>query len=406
MRRNTDRMQGKSCSSRLFGAVIISFRVIVILLELPRRRMGANLSPPSRIVSLDQFRGYTVLGMLFVNFVGHSFRAIPAVFQHHNTYCSYADTIMPQFFFAVGFAYRLTLLRRLEKEGGWSSYAHAVRRNLGLILLGLMIYHLDGRVESWQSLTALGLWGILTTAFQRAPFQTLVHIGITALWIMPVIAARPAVRIVFLVGSGLLHLALSYSFYYQWASQHVIDGGPLGFLTWTVPMLVGSLAYDTMAQRSKSAAVVRFLGWGAILMLLGYAISCLTVGTAAALHGPSFLLVEPPFVPPTRAPNLWIMSQKAGSISYLTFATGFSLALYAFFVWACDIGRLQLGILRTFGVNALAVYILHYMISATLKPYVPGDAPLWYVLTAFGLFLLICYVFAHHLERNKLFLRL
>ena len=36
---------------------------------------------------------------------------VPAILKHHNTYCSYADTIMPQFFFAVGFAYRLTFLR-------------------------------------------------------------------------------------------------------------------------------------------------------------------------------------------------------------------------------------------------------------------------------------------------------
>ena len=27
----------------------------------------------------------------------------------------------------------------------------------------------------------------------------------------------------------------------------MIDGGPLGFLTWTIPLLVGSLAYDVVA---------------------------------------------------------------------------------------------------------------------------------------------------------------
>src|SRR4051794_41872339 len=72
--------------------------------------------PGGRIVSLDQFRGYTVAGMLLVNFLG-AYKAVPALLKHHNTYCSYADTIMPQFFFAVGFAYRLTFLRRLERQG-------------------------------------------------------------------------------------------------------------------------------------------------------------------------------------------------------------------------------------------------------------------------------------------------
>ena len=44
--------------------------------------------------------------MLLVNFVG-SFLAIRAtlpLLAHHHTYCSYADTIMPQFLFAVGFS--------------------------------------------------------------------------------------------------------------------------------------------------------------------------------------------------------------------------------------------------------------------------------------------------------------
>ena len=83
--------------------------------EINTPRYDRKEAPPRRIVSLDQFRGYTVVGMLFVNFLG-GFVVVPAVFKHHNTYCSYADTIMPQFFFAVGFAFRLTFLRRLATE--------------------------------------------------------------------------------------------------------------------------------------------------------------------------------------------------------------------------------------------------------------------------------------------------
>ena len=69
-----------------------------------------------RIASLDQFRGYTVLGMFLVNFVG-GFAAIHPILKHNHTYVSYADTIMPHFFFAAGFAYRLTFLRRSRNEG-------------------------------------------------------------------------------------------------------------------------------------------------------------------------------------------------------------------------------------------------------------------------------------------------
>src|SRR5438132_10390907 len=147
---------------------------------------------PSRIHSLDQFRAYTFLGMCFVNFAGH-LKIIPDIFKHHNTYCSYADTIMPHFFFAVGFAYRLTLLKRLKVEGWQTAYARIVRRNLGLILLGMVLYHLDGKFDAWAELQSLGFLDFMKTAFQRNVFQTLVHIGVTALWILPVIAGSAAV---------------------------------------------------------------------------------------------------------------------------------------------------------------------------------------------------------------------
>ena len=63
---------------------------------------------------------------------------------------------MPQFFFAVGFAFRLTFLKRLKTQGVWPATRAAIVRNLGLILLGIVIYHLDGKVESWEQLQEPG----------------------------------------------------------------------------------------------------------------------------------------------------------------------------------------------------------------------------------------------------------
>jgi predicted acyltransferase len=382
--------------------------------------MGEKDAQPGRIVSLDQFRGSTVVGMLLVNFLG-GFLVIESAFPvltHHNSYCSYADTIMPQFFFAVGFAYRLTFLRRREREGARAASLHVFRRSLGLILLGLMVYHLDGGVKSWAELRQIDGWDFLK-AFKRSPFQTLTHIGVTSLWVLPVMAAGPAMRIAFACFSGLLHVSLSaglsgWPFYTQWSyyewvntDPKGIDGGPLGFLTWTIPLLAGSLAYDFVATRQR-APVRGLLSWGAVLMLLGYALACLNAVTPPNTAGTEVRswLVEAPFVPPSRPVNLWSMSQRCGSVSYQTFAAGFSLAVYALFVLACDRGRLRLGLFTTFGSNALAAYLLHDLVSEAIKPYAPTDAPLWFVLAAFGLFLAVCYLFVRHLEKNHIFLRL
>jgi predicted acyltransferase len=360
--------------------------------------MEANQARTHRIASLDQFRGYTVVGMLFVNFLG-GYVVIPAIFKHHNTYCSYADTIMPQFFFAVGFAYRLTFLRRLAAAGWWSAARAVLWRSAGLFLIGFVVYHLDGEVTSWAQLRDLGFAGFCARAFRRELFQTLVHIAITSLWILPVIAAGTATRVVFMIASAGLHLWLSSRFYFHWAwTVPVIDGGPLGFLTWTIPTLTGSLAYDLIArQRDPASSIAKLAVWSAGMMFLGYSMSCLG-GQLAAW----------PFTPPPSAetPDLWTMSQRTGSASYLTFAAGFSLGVYCIFVAISDMAGRQSALLRIFGQNALAAYIVHPMVAGAIKPYLPRDAPSWYVGAGFCAYFIICVLFNRFLARHGLFLKL
>jgi predicted acyltransferase len=359
----------------------------------------SNVPPASRrIASLDQFRGYTVVGMLFVNFIG-GFQVVPAIFKHHNTYCSYADTIMPQFFFAVGFAYRLTFLRRLAAAGVVAASAAVLKRNLGLVLLGFVLYHLDGRVQSWAELEKLGLDGFVAQSFRREIFQTLVHIAITSVWILPVIGAGPMIRVLFMIASGGLHLWLSYRFYFHWAwTVPVIDGGPLGFMSWTIPTIVGSLAYDAVVQsQNTKKLIVTLAGWSVFLMTFGYALS--SMGGYQA---------TPPFVPPPagHVVDLWTMSQRTGSVAYLTFAAGFSLTVYTLFALACDLGRLRAGLFRVFGQNALAAYIIHPMVAGAVKPYIPDDSRAWYLAIGFGLYFAICTLFNRYLEKHELFLRM
>jgi predicted acyltransferase len=351
-----------------------------------------------RIVSLDQFRGYTVVGMLFVNFVG-GYQVVPAIFKHHNTYCSYADTIMPQFFFAVGFAYRLTFLRRLASHGFWDATKAVLKRNAGLILLGFVLYHLDGGAKRWSELQSLGVQGFLHQAFRRDIFQTLVHIALTSIWILPVIAAGAGTRVAYMIASGALHLWLSWLFYFDWAwKTPVIDGGQLGFLTWTIPTLVGSLAYDAIARNHDDPALLgKLSAWSAALMAVGYALSCMGGAIAA-----------PPFVAPTsgHAVDLWTMSQRTGSVAYLVFSAGFSLAVYALFVFVCDRLGWELALFRIFGQNALAAYIIHSLVAGAVKPYFPNDAPAWFVVIGVSLYFGICTVLNRYLEKHELFLKL
>lgn len=373
--------------------------------------MSTTAQPSPRISSLDQFRGYTVAGMFLVNYIGR-FAAIPHFFAHNWTYCSYADTIMPQFFFVVGFAFRLTFLKRLEREGTRPAWRHAILRSLGLILVGAILYQLDGRFQSWGELQKLGLWGFFANSFKSHIFQTLVHIAVTCLWVLPVIASSAGVRVLFIVGSGVAHLALSHFFYHQWAlNNHAIDGGPLGFLTWTIPLLVGSLAYDAISARGPRRAIPLFLRWSIVLMALGYGLSCLNAVShnltgAIPATGLGSWLAAPPFFPPNHPVDIWTMSQKTGSLTYLVFSAGFSLIIYTLFVYLCDLKGKMWRLFSTFGQNALAAYIIQGMVIDTIRPFVPSDSPLWFVSATFALFFAIAWFLVRHLEKKNIFLRI
>jgi predicted acyltransferase len=385
-----------------------------------------------RLVSLDQFRGYTVLGMVLVNFVG-GFGVIPEVLKHHNSYCSYADTIMPQFLFAVGFAFRLTFERRVQREGFGAAYGRMVRRLFGLALVSIVVYGASAPAETWSQLVELGPMAALGPAMKRHWFQTLMHIAATSLWILPVIRASRGVRISYALASAVLHVILSWQFNFVWCNTNpnAIDGGPLAFLTWSIPAILGTLACDWVNTEDRRTPWMKLLIASVVLMVAGWGFSCgtrfydvpperieelkdqrlaenpvLPAGEQLVFRG----FAELPFVQPPpdteRKWNYWMMSQRAGTLSYLTFSAGFSLLVYMVFHFLCDKKRWELGIFRLFGTNALIAYILHSMVMGAIKPFVPKDSPLWYVTASWLLVIAILWLFIRYLERNKVYLRL
>jgi predicted acyltransferase len=393
--------------------------------------MSTAAPAKARIQSLDRFRGYTVVGMIFVNFVG-GYAATHMLLKHHNTFFSYADTIMPQFFFAVGFAFRLTFGRRTATEGLGRAYWHAVRRIAGLALLAIVLER-TARVASWQALVELGPWGLLREPVLHSWYGPLLHIALTSLWVLPVIRASATVRVTYMVASAVAQMAISHWFYFPWVHDHGTDGGPLGFLTWSIPTLVGTLACDWIVVADGRPRLIRMFFWSAILMGLGYALSCATtlydvpedevaslaeqvypsdavIPTRERLAAGQLTWAEPPFVAPpdqqNRKHNYWMMSQRAATVSYHTFGAGFSLAVYALFYIACDIGGLGLGLFRTFGTNALVAFILHDLVGGAVGPFVPRDAPLWYLVAGFLTYFGIIYLFVRHLEKNGIYLKL
>ena len=387
---------------------------------------------PQPLVSLDQFRGYTLLAMILVNYVG-DFDVVPAVLKHHHDYCSFADTVMPQFLFAVGFAFRLTFERRVHREGLKAAYGRMVRRLLGLALVAIVVYGASAPAETWTQLVELGPFASIAPALKRYWFQTLMHIAVTSLWILPVIRSSQTIRITYAAVSGVLHVLLSWQFNFVWcnSSPNAIDGGPLGFLTWTIPAIAGTVACDWLAFQDGRTPWSRISAISMVLMAAGWILSCGTrfydvpqthlesTSDQRLAENPVFPggdqlqfrgVAEAPFIQPPpvseRKWNYWMMSQRAGTLSYLMFCAGFSLIVYLLFHLLSDKLHWEISLFRVFGTNALITYILHSMVMDAVSPFVPRDAPAWYVITSWLTVVAIIWVFVKHLERNKVFLRL
>lgn len=362
---------------------------------------GAMAPVKRRVAALDQFRGYTMAGMFLVNFIG-GYAAVHAVFKHHNTYCSYADTIMPGFFFAVGFSFRLSYLRREREAGHWGAVGHAVWRNAKLFLIGFLAYNTPNFQGLWNDFRAGSGAARLEEMLRFDTFQALVHIAVTSLWILPVAGRSRGVVWAALVFTCLLHIANLHFFYYGYGHGNVIDGGPLGFVGWAVPTLIGVLVCDALRRDASPRGQFRTMGpWAVGFMLAGYALSCLNL-----LDVPGRMLLEPPFTPPTAPVDMWTMDQQVASPSYMLFGGGFSLAVYLLFVLVSDVWGFQLGVFRTLGKNPLFGYLYHSVIGALVGLAIADAAPLWQVMLAFSVYFAIVWATLRIMEWRNWYWRL
>jgi predicted acyltransferase len=430
---------------------------------MPVTAAATEKSAPWRLGSLDQFRGYSVAVMFIVNFCG-GLAAIPDWIKHHDTYFSYADSIMPGFLFAAGFSYRLTMLRRIPRDGAFAAYSHAVWRGLGLVVVSLAMYGFnDSFVKSWSEVNSTQVWDFCAGMIKANLWETLAVIGVSQLVVLPFIARRTRKVALAMLGLLIGHMLFSYSFNFAfifgqpnwlnawWGAekQSCWDGGVFGTMSWGAIMLGGALAHDMIVGRKPGRAALNLGFAGAVLMAVAYGLSCLSTvydvapdappsirdlaespvfPTREQFKSPGIHLAEPPFVAPPpknagglqqlesigKAPvpprlrryNYWMMSKRIVSIPFALFATGFAMAVLAAFVVLTDMAGVTIGLFRTFGTNALAAYFLHHSLEAAVLGIVPKDSPLWWCLIGFAIFYLTTYGFIRFLEKQRVYIRL
>ncbi len=326
--------------------------------------MLQRLEPvPNRIAAIDQARGYAILGMILVNVLGH-FDCIPWMLKHHREGFSYADTIAPLFIFIVGMGFRLSFMRRVERDGLSRARRDALRRYLILCGLGLLYGFFDLKVSVWDALLDIGMAGILALPFM--------HLGVSA---------RLAAGTCML---ALYQALFSLVGYGAWVMTESINGGPLGPLSWAFILLAGTVAWDLVASARPSRIMVGCVAGALVFAAAGWALRAPWPGLK-------------PF---------WPFTQYGMSAPYPVYSTGLCLLTVLAFYLLCDQGKLRLPHLTVLGHNPLAVYILQAVLALVTGVIVPQGAPWPAALGSFLAVYLVCYCVALWLFRTGRIIKL
>jgi heparan-alpha-glucosaminide N-acetyltransferase len=127
--------------------------------------MRYNQLNKQRILSIDTFRGITILVMIFVNELA-GVRDIPAWMKHmpaNADAMSFVDVVFPGFLFIVGMAIPFAINNRLAKGASFFELQqHILFRTLGLLVLGVFMVNAEG--ENYNEALmgmSIDLWALL-----------------------------------------------------------------------------------------------------------------------------------------------------------------------------------------------------------------------------------------------------
>jgi len=285
-----------------------------------------------RILSIDVFKGLTILLMVFLN-TFHPYNDVPAWSKHAGEYgLTYVDLVAPFFVFMLALNMKISYKRRVEKFGKKRATLRFIRRFLIFIGIGLVLtIYIDynGFYFRWGTLQVLGFSGLM---------------------VLPLLELKPRVKLtfatIFMVLHQLILLTPASVIIYE-----SIEGGILAVLSWGSMMILSSFLAEGLGK-SKEHLKHYFLYGGLICLLIG-------IGTGFVLG------VSRPYI---SLPYILISVGVASLLYYLLY--------FIFEEWGINYNFIKKErIFSVVGKNAFIFYLIHMLIAYTIYTIFPFDTP-------------------------------
>ena len=309
------------------------------------------MKPSERLLSLDVFRGITIMGMILVNNPG-TWNAIYPQLEHAKWHgCTFTDLIFPFFLFIVGVAISYSLTKRKEQGGSMKAlYLNILRRTIILFVLGLILAGFPfglafGHEFSWSTLRIPGVLQRIAIVYMVSAFLFLLTSTKFQYWFTVFILLLYAAIMSFIPVPGIGHSNFEPTTNLSaWLDRlilgsHIWSGSkfwdPEGILS-TIPAvgsaMLGIFTGNLLRSQKDSATKTVYLYIASsVLMLAGWIWS---------------------FWFPLNK-NIW-------TSSYVLWTAGLALNFLAFCYWFVDVKKITWWIkpFQVYGMNAITVFFL------------------------------------------------
>lgn len=306
--------------------------------------MSETLIPVSkRLISLDAFRGFTIIGMIIVNTPGSWENVFPSLRHADWNGHTPTDLVFPFFLFIVGVSIVLAYTKRLKiKAPKGELVKKIIKRSILIFAFGLALNLIGSNFEHFRIPGVLQRIAIVflvcSLLFLFTSLRTQIWTGVVLLvgyYLMMMLVWVPDVGAgILLPGKNLAawidSLTIPFFLYQEtWDPEGLLSTLP-SIATGITGMLA---AYIVISERKIEDKVIMLFVFGFFMTIVG------------EIWGWVFPINK----------NIW-------TSSYVLYTSGLASLTWAFLIWIMDMKGnkkwAQFGVI--FGTNAITAYVLSY----------------------------------------------